>query len=37
MASMAAVYLLSGVIVLLARYKTFDGDTIDESPEEPMT
>ncbi|MDZ7619051.1 MAG: MFS transporter, partial [Patescibacteria group bacterium] len=37
MASMAAVYFLSGVVVLIARYTTFADDAIDESPEEPKT
>ncbi len=36
MASMAAVYFLSGVVVLIARYTTFAGDAIDESPVEPL-
>ncbi len=35
-ASMAAVYFLSGVVVLIARYTTFAGDAIDESPAEPV-
>lgn len=35
-ASMSVVYFLSGVIVLIARYTTFNADTIDESPVEPQ-
>ncbi len=34
-ASMAGVYILSGVVVMVARYTSFARDCVEESPEEP--